>query len=125
MLFSKANSIELFRPALPIIEKLDVLVMMKALRKDEYLQLVYNMAGEIPDAKPIHLFKACVEILSNFSALDIQTQFLKIIKLRINLGTNQLIQDPNIPAALRLSCYHYNLSKNDYLSLIQRLSCRF
>lgn len=122
MVFSKDNAIELCKPAKAYHDKLDTIAMIKALRKNEYLQLVYRVAGEIPKATPVQLFKTCVNILSAYPVLDIQAEFLKIIKQRISASTNQLVQDPKVPAALRLPCYYYNLNQNDYLSLVERLT---
>jgi len=122
MVFSKDNTIELCKAAQIYNDRLDIVAMIKALRKDEYLQLVYKMTGEIPKATPIQLFKTCVNILSEYPVLEVHAEFLKIIKQRINLCTNDLIQKSELPAALRLSCYYYNLDQNDYISLVDKLS---
>jgi hypothetical protein len=122
MTFSKDNTIELCKEATIYTDQLDIVTMMKALRKDEYLQLVYKIAGEIPKATAVQLFKACVNILSSSLVLQVQSEFLKIIKKRINASTNELIKNPKLPAALRLSCYNYNPDQNDYLGLVSRLA---
>ncbi|WP_316843039.1 sce7726 family protein [Pedobacter gandavensis] len=122
MTFSKHHTIDLFKPAQTYNEKLDILVMMKALRKEEYLQLVYEITGKLPEATPVRMFKACINLLSSYSVLDVQNTFLKIIKQRISLSTNDLVQDPSVPDILRLACYHYNLNQNQYISLIERLT---
>lgn len=122
MVFSKDNTIELCKEAVIYTEQLDIVLMMKALRKDEYLQLVYRIVGEIPKATAVQLFKACVNSLSTFPVLQVQAEFLKIIKERINVSTNELIKHPQLPAALRLSCYYYNPDQNDYLGLVNRLA---
>ena len=122
MVFSKVNIIELCREAVIYTEQFDIVLMMKALRKDEYLQLVYRIVGEIPKATAVQLFKACVNSLSTFPVLQVQAEFLNIIKERINVSTNELIKHPQLPAALRLSCYYYNPDQNDYLGLVNRLA---
>lgn len=122
MVFSKDNTIEFCKEAAVYTDQLDIVVMMKALRKDEYLQLVSRIAGEIPRATAVQLFKACVATLSNFPVIKVQEEFLKIIKQRINFSTNELVKDIHLPAALRLSCYYYNPDQNDYLSLVNRLA---
>lgn len=122
MTFSMDNTIELCSEATVYNHQLDVTAMMKALRKDEYLQLVYEPAGEIPKVTAVQLFKACLNILSNFDVLQVHEAFLKIIKKRINASTNKLINNTELPAALRLPCYYYNLNKNDYVGLVNRLA---
>jgi hypothetical protein len=122
MVFSKDNTIELCKAAQVYSDKLNIVAMIKALRKDEYLQLVYKIAGEIPKATPVQLFKTCVNLLSKYPVLEVHAEFLRIIKRRINLCTNDLIQKSELPEALRLSCYYYNLDQNDYISLVDKLS---
>ncbi|MNQ91543.1 hypothetical protein D3C85_1069310 [compost metagenome] len=96
--------------------------MMKSLRKDEYLSLVFNVTGALPTATPVRLFKECAKLLSAFPVLDVQTEFLSIIKRRISPSTNDLIQNKIVPASLRLPCYYYNLDQNDYLRLVEKLT---
>lgn len=122
MVLSKYNTIELCKEAIIYNEQLDIIVMMKALRKDEYLQLVYRIVGEIPKATAVRLFKACVNSLSAYSVLQVQAEFLKIIKERINVSTNELIKHPQLPATMLLPCYYYNPDKNEYLGLVNRLA---
>ena len=125
MLFTPENTIQTLRVAQQQLHGLDIATMMKALRKDEYLQVVKNLCGTIPTATPVQLFKFCLNALSHFSATDVQKEFLKIIKLRINPLTNKLIQTASIPPSLRFPCYNYNLKENDYISLIERLNYQF
>ncbi|NRF37565.1 hypothetical protein [Pedobacter foliorum] len=122
MVFSKDNTIELCKAAQVYNDKLDILAMIKTLRKDEYLQLVSQIAGEIPKATPVQLFKTCVNLLSEYPVLEVHAAFLRIIKQRINPCTNDLIQQSEIPEALRLSCYYHNLDQNDYINLVGKLS---
>ncbi|MNI24750.1 hypothetical protein D3C87_890540 [compost metagenome] len=122
MAFSQNNEIALVKPAECHCEKLDSLAMMKSLRKDEYLSLVFNVTGALPTATPVRLFKECAKLLSAFPVLDVQTEFLSIIKRRISPSTNDLIQNKIVPASLRLPCYYYNLDQNDYLRLVEKLT---
>lgn len=122
MVFTAEHSIVTLRQPQPYHLGLEITAMMKALRKDEYLQVVRNLVGSIPISTPIQLFKSCLDVLSAFPATVVQAEFLKVIKQRINPLIPSLIQDPLIPAALRFSAYHYNLNENDYLGLIKRLN---
>jgi hypothetical protein len=122
MVFTSDHQIMTYRPAEVYHGSLDRSAMMKSLRKDEYLKLVKNLCGVVPSTKPVQLFKNCLAILDKFSVEQVHSEFLKIIKLRINPVTNELVQDHQIPPALRFSCYNYNLSRNDYLGLVRRLN---
>jgi uncharacterized protein YihD (DUF1040 family) len=122
MIFTDRNEIELLKPALAYEQKLEILSMMKALRKEEYIRLVYGVTGEIPNTTPVQMFKECAKFLSVFPVLDVQREFLNIIKQRICHSTNELVQNATVPAALRLPCYNYNLDNNDYLGLVEKLN---
>ena len=118
----KDNSIEVFRTATYDQSKLETVTMMKALRKEEYLQIVKKLTGNVPSVQPVFLFKACLDIVSNYAVDEIQSEFLKVIKQRINHRLNEFISASEIPDMLRHSCYHSNMNQNEYLSLIKRLS---
>ncbi|WGQ12411.1 sce7726 family protein [Pedobacter gandavensis] len=122
LLLSPKHTITTLRSAQCHDHGLDIPAMMKALRKEEYLQVVKNLCGSVPIATPVQLFKSCLNVLLEFSAIAVQTEFLRVIKQRINPLTNQLVQNPLIPDALRFSCYSHNLNENDYLSLIDKLN---
>jgi len=119
------NKIQLIRSACVDHSNLDAATMMKALRKEEYLHVVKQLSGQLPSAPPVHLFKTCLEILRNYAADEVQFEFLKVIKNRINPKANKFILENELPDSLRLCCYHSNLNQNDYLSLIKRLSFQF
>lgn len=119
------NIIEIIRPALPDMSQLDIVTMMKSLRKDEYLTVVRELNGKLPTVPPVSLFKCCLEILLQFAVDEVQREFLKVIKKRINPSRNEFVLHPDLPDSLRLSCYHSKLNENNYLSLIKRLSFQF
>ncbi|PKK36994.1 hypothetical protein BWI96_08930 [Siphonobacter sp. SORGH_AS_0500] len=125
MLLSPENLITEYRPSTPVTSKLDSITMIKALRKDEFLTMVKNILGYIPTAKPVHLFRACVEILLQYPENEIQKEFLKIIKNRINPSTNHLITTSKIPNTLKLSCYLSNITPYDYDQLLKKLQLKF
>ncbi|OJW12773.1 sce7726 family protein [Mucilaginibacter sp. 44-25] len=124
MMFKNCR-IEIYREARPDNSKLEGTAMLKALRKDEYLQVVQRLYGSVPIAQPVHLFKSCLEVISKFAADEVQSEFLRVIKQRINHEVNAVVSKADIPDTLRLSCYHSNLDQNEYLSLIKRLSFSF
>lgn len=124
MIFNN-NQIEVIKTATPDHSKLENVTMMKALRKEEYLQVVKKLFGSIPKTQPVALFKTCLDILNNYPAVEVQFEFLKVIKQRINPAVNELVAQSSLPDSLRLSCYYSNISQNEYISLIKRLSFQF
>lgn len=125
MTFTNGYNIEMLRKATEDQSKLDISTMIKSLRKDEYLAIVEKLTGSIPTAKPVLLFKECERILKNFAPDEVQYEFLKALKTRINPSTNIIVTDKLLPDPLRFSCYQSNLNQNDYLALIKRLNYQF
>ncbi|SEJ72993.1 hypothetical protein SAMN05216327_117126 [Dyadobacter sp. SG02] len=124
MLFND-NSIEIARPAVPDNSNLDTITMMKALRKNEFLVVVKALSGELPNVKPILLFKSCLEILRQFAPDEVQAEFLSVIKGRINLFVSDVVTSAKLPESLKLSLYYSNINRNEYISLVKRLDYQF
>ncbi|OZI07804.1 hypothetical protein BWI93_12610 [Siphonobacter sp. BAB-5385] len=121
MIFSSCNSIKLLRNSRPVNHKLDSVVMAKALRKDEFLAMTKNLLGYIPIVKPVMMFKTCMAEISKLPPEKIQQEFLKAIKNRINLNTNDLINTQGVPNILKFSCYLSNISTNNYKFITKHL----
>ena len=124
MLFND-NSIKIARQAVPDNSNLDTIAMMKALRKDEFLYVVKALSGELPDVKPVLLFKSCLEILRQFAPDEVQAEFLSVIKKRINSFVSDVVTSANLPESLKLSLYYSNINRNEYISLVKRLDYQF
>ncbi|WP_113653427.1 sce7726 family protein [Pedobacter namyangjuensis] len=125
MSFSPLNEIEVVERATPDISKLEPIAMLKSLRKEEYLNVIKNLIGEVPKVQPVHLFNECLKIANSFEAEQVQNEFLKVIKDRIDIFTNSVTTQTDLPDYLRLACYHSNLNENDYIALIKRLNYQF
>lgn len=117
--------IEIFRETILNDTMLEIPAMMKALRKEEYKEVATRLSGSVPTVQPVKLFKACLNLVSQFSVCEVQAEFLKVIKQRINHEHNAVVTKDDIPDPIRLSCYHSSLSENEYLSLIKRLNTSF
>ena len=123
--FSEKNRIWNYKESTKDINRLDVDAMVKSLRKDELIQLVTNLSGEIPEATPVRLFKTCLEIVQGYQPLQVQKEYLQIIKKRINPATNELMESDQIPSWLKFFCYTENIKEKDYIHLIDSLDIIF
>ncbi|WP_192350368.1 sce7726 family protein [Algoriphagus sp. Y33] len=119
--FSEKNRILNYKEATPDINRLDVDVMVKSLRKDELILLATRLSGEIPEATPVKLFKTCQQIVRDYPCTEVQNKYLGIIKKRINPVTNELIKSDQIPSWLKFFCYSENIKEKDYIHLIDSL----
>jgi hypothetical protein len=121
IIYETDKSLSIARDSSPVSNSLDVDVMMKCLRKQEYLTVIRNLAGQVPNVSDVQLFKSCVTLAQQFSPIEVQRQFLLAIKSRIHKD-DILVTAHNIPDYLQLSCYCSNFKENQYLSLLDRLS---
>lgn len=109
------------RKAAYVDELLDIPAMMATLRKPEYMKLVKNMVGFVPDATPVYLYTACLDVLLSFTPQEVQKQYHKILKERISFVKNIDIEEGAFPKFYNYSYYHQKLTKNSYLTLQNNL----
>ncbi|MGV3509041.1 MAG: sce7726 family protein [Sphingobacteriaceae bacterium] len=121
IIYETDNCLRIARPSSPSNNFLDINVMMKCLRKQEYLNVAKNLAGYIPNVSDVQLFKSCLTLVHQFSPIEVQKQFLLAIKSRIHQD-DILVTSHNIPDYLQFSCYCSKFKENQYLSLLDRLS---
>lgn len=110
------------RKATNITQHLDIKVMMGSLRKAEYLKLVKTLAGFIPEATPVFLYRMCLETLMCFDAEEVQKAYHKILKERICSASNKFIEESILPNYINFSFYNQKLHKNSYLTLVNNLN---
>lgn len=117
ILFTDNGEVLESRKAIRETNFLDAGTMMKSLRKAEYLELVKRLTGFLPDVTPVHLFKACLAILTEYPAEEVQWHYHAIIKRRICRETNYVIDEYDLPHYLKFPFYTLGLNENHYLSL--------
>jgi len=105
-----------------ITQHLDIKAMMGSLRKPEYLKLVKALAGFIPKATPVFLYRACLETLMRFHAEEVQQAYHAVLKERICADANKFIEESFFPSYLNFSFYQQKLHKNSYLTLVNNLN---
>jgi hypothetical protein len=120
--FNEDGKITVFREAEKHHQELDSDVMLKSLRKSEYLLLIKKLTGFSLKTDSFNLFKDCLAIAKTFEPKEVQYLFLQIIKNRISKEDSLILELP-IPHFLKFSCYCLNLKENHYLALENRLSC--
>ena len=119
--FNEDYSLSLVREAEKRSKEFDTDIMLKCLRKPEYLQLIKKLSGIGLVSNNFNVFKECLLIAKTFEPLEVQYHFLQIIKNRIT-KQDALILDEQVPDYLKFSCYCLNLKENHYLALENRLA---
>lgn len=121
MAFERDNSLTVVRQSSPCSDYLDSTVMLKCLRKQEYLYVIQSLEGSVPYTTAVNLFKECLLIAAHHPEIEVQKHFLAAIKSRIH-GHHCLVTAENVPDYLKFICYCLNFKENQYLSLLARLS---
>lgn len=108
------NTLSIKRQAIQRVHNLDVELMIRSLRKDEYISLVEKVTGKIPDVPNSLLMKSCLQILKSADPSLIATCFIDVLKeKRFNDAT--LINA--LPKILVNAVVSYQFSKNQEDSL--------
>lgn len=96
-------------------------VIFKILRKQEYLDLVSDNFGYIPQVPNTKMFRVCYELLQKINIVDFQIQVLVKLKERKLLNT-QLLQSSRTPKELKHICNSLNFNEQEYFKLFKFLS---
>lgn len=105
--------------------QLEVTTMAKTLRKKELILLATCLNGETPVATPVKLFNTCLEIIKNFSAEQVQKEYLEIIKKRISPTLNKKVLSSQVPSYLKFFCYTEKIKEKEYIHLLNSLELTF
>lgn len=123
--FSEESGFLEYRIARPDNSKLEIVAMVKSMRKEELRSLAIGLTGEIPIATPVKLFNTCLGIVNCFPPEQVQREYLQIIKRRINPAVNEKLHSDQIPSFLKFFCYTENINEKEYIHLINSLDITF
>lgn len=108
------------KAAVPNADHLDHTIMFKMLRKPEYEAIIQRHFGQLPEVKPVQLFRACLAL---YRTLDIETahaELLRALKARQQQAQKQRLF-LQVPVALRDLVYFMDLSVSQYSQLFSFL----
>ncbi|ATC36313.1 sce7726 family protein [Elizabethkingia anophelis] len=113
---SEIKNFELIRRAITNNE-IDSNSLIEILHTKEYLEIVYNYYGYLPDMTVFTQYEVCKQLLYNIPKGELNTLFLRIIKKRKvnNLFFNKINNEFN------QICLSLNLNKSEKDKLIEKL----
>lgn len=97
--------------------------IFKILRKQEYLDLVTENFGGIPEVPNTKIFRACYELLESIDIVDLQKQVLNKLKER-KLKNPHLLKSKNTPMELKHICNSLDFNERDYQRLYNFLQLK-
>lgn len=95
--------------------------IFKILRKQEYLDLVADNFGYIPDVPNTLIFKTCYELLSSIDIIIFQKRVLDKLKER-KLQKPDLLKSSNTPSELKHICNSLDFNEQEYHKLYNFLA---
>ena len=95
------------RPAIQRTEPIDIEVLVKSLRKDEYLEMVLRTTGEQPKVPNSLLLKECISCLKSANPEKIASSFIDVLKEK-RFNDSKLINA--LPSSLINAAISYQFS---------------
>lgn len=89
------------------------LTLFKSLRKAEYLDIVRNHFGYIPEAPNTKIFRACFELISSIDVIKFQKLTFNKLKKR-KIKCPDLLESEKTPFELKQICYSLDFSEQEY-----------
>ena len=87
-------------------------ILFKTLRKNEYLELIRDHFGSIPEVPNTIIFKECYKLAKLIEISLFQKMVISKLKLR-NISNFENIKSKSTPDSLKHICYTLNFSKDE------------
>lgn len=97
--------------------------IFKILRKQEYLDLVFENYGYIPNVPNTRIFRVCYELLSKKDIVDFQKQVLNKLKER-KLQKPDMLKSTSTPKELKHICNSLDFNEQEYQKLYNFLGTK-
>lgn len=96
-------------------------VIFKTLRKAEYLEIVKDYFGYIPDVPNTKIFRECLGLLSTIDVVDFQRKAFNKLKKR-KIKCPELLLSDSTPYELKQICYTLDFNEEEYSALYKFLN---
>jgi uncharacterized protein (UPF0305 family) len=95
--------------------------IMRSLRKDEYSQIITQVAGALPNVNNIRFFGECLKIAQEIEKKELHSLMLQQLRLRRPTDPESLASI-DLPKELKHVCLCINPNKKEYNNLFQFLN---
>ena len=121
IVLNQKNKLIIIKNAISNYSLFDFETIFKTLRKQEYIDLVLDNFGYVPDVPNTKIYKTCFNLLKNIELVEFQKQVLRKLKLRTYSISNNLISN-RTPKELKHICNTLNFNDQDYNNFYNFLS---
>jgi hypothetical protein len=111
--FTKKDTLSTVKEAESYSDKFDHTCIFKTLRKQEYLEIIQECYGGIPEVPNTLIFRECLKLAKQLDKCQFQRLAYENLKER-KLKFPQLLQDSRTPFELKHICYNMDLAENEY-----------
>jgi len=119
--YTTKKTLKEIKPAIEDNDYLNYEVLFKALRKNEYLELINNYFGFIPDVPNTLIFKECLKLAKTIEVSVFQKLVLKQLKKR-KIRHPDLLKSTRTPYELKYLCYTLDFNEKEYKTLYEFLN---
>jgi hypothetical protein len=122
--FSSQNTLRQVKEAEVNTANFNHTTIFKTLRKSEYLEIIKDYFGVIPDVPNTRIFNACLDLVKK---IEIETfQYLSFNKLKERkLSCPHFLSSINTPFELKHICYTLDFKESEYRALYSFLKKEF
>ncbi|WP_146153570.1 sce7726 family protein [Adhaeribacter arboris] len=118
--FTKNMSLKTLKEAESNTDNFNHVTIFKTLRKQEYLNLIKNHFGEIPNVPGTKIFRECLSMAKLININDFQVLAFNQLKDR-KIRCPNLLKSEFTPYELKHICYSMDYSENEYAELFNFL----
>lgn len=122
--FTSDNRFKQHKAALSNEKSFDHLTIFKTLRKGEYLSIIENYFGFIPDVPNTRIYNACLDLCKEIDVREFQKIVFNTLKKR-KISSPDFFKSSATPYELKQICYSLNLSIFEYQILYDFLNKSF
>jgi hypothetical protein len=118
---TSSNELNEIKPATENLFFLDHTTIFKTLRKNEYIEIINDFFGFIPEVPNTLIFRECLSLSSTIDISVFQKMAFKKLKER-KLKCPNLLKSNETPYELKHICNSLNLNNKEYQSLFSFLN---
>lgn len=119
ILLSKKGTLSEIREASLVKTPIDTKVLMRSLRREEYIGLVKAVYGDYPKVKNTEIFRECCKLLSSADNNSVREEFRKVIRKTRAIDKDFIL---SLPSSLVVAGLAFDLTRNARLRLIDNMS---
>lgn len=119
ILLSKKGTLREFKPADLLQSPIDTRILIRSLRKEEYVGMVSALFGAAPIVSNTEIFRECERLLATADSQKIRKEFRKIIKKTRALDKKFI---SSLPRSLIVAGLEFDLTNQEKMCLLRNIS---